>query len=105
MDPFFTAAADCADSRKVQMVFRRSEMSGEWEAVIILRDAYGKYEAIVRHLEPKVFKEGNKKVREDEEDFRTRVNTKIGECLVSAHRSRIGISFSSAQEADARVAA
>jgi len=108
MAPFFEAAADYAESKGINLVMRRSE-EGEWWAVAVLKDGYGRFEAVVREMEPirarKETKEHKARAEETFEDFAARVGVAISAAVVKARKGRIGISYGKAQDEDARVAA
>lgn len=108
MTPFFTAAADYARSRNMAIVMRRSD-EGAWWAVIILRDAYGRFEANVHYMEPikarKASKDSPARLAETDDEFYKRVSKEVDLAVVRARRTRVGIPYSSAEAVDAAVAA
>lgn len=108
MTPFFEAATDYAQSRRMTIVMRRSE-EGEWWAIVVLKDGYGRFEAPVHYMEPKKGRKATKakaeEMPETADDFAKRVAQEIDKAVVQARKSRIGISFSRAEEASHAVAA
>lgn len=108
MDPFFTAAADYADSRGLTVVMRRSD-EGNWWAVVILKDGYGRFEAPIHLMTPIKARKATKteagREAETEDEFDKRVAKEMDLAVVRARKTRIGISYSRAEDVNERVAA
>lgn len=108
MEPFFTAAADYAESRGLNIVMRRSD-EGNWWAIVVLKDGYGRFEAPVHMMTPREARKASKKEpardAETAEDFAARVAKEIDTAVVRARKTRIGISYSRAEDVSKRVAA
>ena len=89
MQSFLDAVTHWADHRQCTLILRRTK--NEWNAVVLLKDAYGSFEAIVREQEPMETSEGKR--LETPEEFRDRVYKLLRNAVLKARKDRIGVQF------------